>query len=370
MQLANIKNNRLALLAAFFMLTVSNSYSMSATSNEVFMVESESRIPVSISISTGILNGESKEYVYDNFFGTDQKVSELTWDLDNVLMIGAETSVGLTDRILFNFGAWLNASDGSDNMTDYDWRIGEDEGWTDYSSSSSDLEEGIMLDANLNILILAKDNYSLSTVFGFRYDKFRWSSYDGSGVYSYGDIANDKLDNYVYDDGTMYDDGFRIQDVELYGDNIDYEQKFFTPYIGLNFNYRKNKWIFNSYIRGSIWAWGEAEDIHYYPAGTYTLNGDFMGDSAGDSQPGSNDKDSIFYDSVDNMYYISLGLGVDYLFTETFSMGLSVNFQKYYLAEDNDKKDIEYDYHDASYESWGGMSHESYMITLSANYSL
>ncbi|WP_320047097.1 omptin family outer membrane protease [uncultured Ilyobacter sp.] len=366
MQLVNTKNKKLALLAAFFMFTVSNSYSMSATSNEVFMVENESKIPVSISISTGVLNGESKEYVYDNFLGTDQKVSELTWGLDNVLMVGAETSIGLTDRISLNFGAWFNTSDGSNSMTDYDWRTGEDEKWTDYSSSNSDLEEGMMLDANFDIVIISKHNYSLSGVLGFRYDKFRWSSYDVSGVYSSKYIAYDKLDGYYYEDE------FRIQDVELYGDNIDYEQKFFTPYIGLDFNYKINKWVFTSYVRGAMWAWGEATDIHYYPDdGTYTLNQDFWGYPAGSVSYPDSSESSTSIDEVDNMYYISLGLGVNYLFTETFSLGLSLDFQKYYRAEDDNYDVVDPDYDpDYIFQSRGGMSHESYMITLSAKYYL
>jgi len=355
MLMVNTKNKRLALLAAFFMFTVSNSYSMSATSNEVFMVESESKIPVSISISTGVLNGESEEYVYDG----SSKLSKLTWDLDNVQMVGIETSIGLNERVSLNFGGWINSDSGKGTMEDYDWYDGDDLPWTDFTESNSYVEEAMMLDANLDVVILAKKNYSLSTVFGFRYDKFRWNSYDASGVYSY-----------FYDDSYY----FRGEDVDLSGKNISYKQEYYVPYIGLNLKYILNeKWKVSSYVRGSLWAWGEAEDIHYNPGGTYTLNEN--GHSPDASLDGYDDYDNYYSDSIENMAYLSLGIALNYLFSENLTITLSGDFQKYFRETGENEATVYYYNEDDSgsyvneYDSGGsGMSNYSYMISLGATY--
>lgn len=61
---------------------------MSVNADRVFEGSMDSKYPVSFSISTGLLNGESEEYYYSDFDGRDGKVSKLTWDLKNVFMVG------------------------------------------------------------------------------------------------------------------------------------------------------------------------------------------------------------------------------------------------------------------------------------------
>ncbi len=336
---------------------------MSVNADRVFESSADSKYPVSFSISTGLLNGESEEYAYSNYFGKDQKVSKLTWDLKNVFMVGAETSIGLSQRVSLNFGGWINANKGSGDMSNYDWRTGDDSSWTDKTDHSTDLEEGMMLDANIDVLLLSRENYALSGVVGFRHDKFRWNAYDGNGVYSYNDIGADKLDGFPYEDGK------RIQDVEQYGKAISYKQELYAPYIGLNFDYNKNKWTIRSYVRASLWAWGEATDTHYSPAGKYTLNDDFRGSNKGDTKYSEGGEKRSMKDEVDDMFYLAFGLGVDYQFTERLSGGLSADFQRYNKEEDDSRKDYEYEYRDDTYEGWGGMAHMSYMVTASVKYS-
>lgn len=325
---------------------------MSVNADRVFEESVDSRYPVTFSISTGLLNGESEEYAYSNYFGKDQKVSKLTWDLKNVFMVGAETSIGLSRRVSLNFGGWINANNGSGDMSDYDWYNGDDQPWTDKTDHSTDLEEGIMLDANIDVLLLSRENYALSGVVGFRHDKFRWNAYDGSGVYS-----------------SWWDPGDRAQDVEQPGKNISYKQELYVPYLGLKFDYNKNKWTIRSYVRASLWAWGEATDTHYYPEGYITLNKDTVHPDHGTLPEGSTTtvpegEKKSFKDEVEDMFYLSFGLGVDYQFTERLSGGLSADFQKYNKEEDDDRKTNEY-----GEESWGGMSHMSYMVTASVKYS-
>lgn len=329
---------------------------MSVNADRVFESSMDSKYPVSFSISTGLLNGESEEYAYSNYFGKDQKVSKLTWDLKNVFMVGAETSIGLSQRVSLNFGGWINANKGSGDMSDYDWMNGDDQPWTHKTDhSNTDLEEGMMLDANIDVLLLSRENYALSGVLGFRHDKFRWNAYDGEGVYS-----------------TSLYPGDRGQDVELYGKAIGYKQELYVPYLGLNFDYNMNKWTIRSYVRASLWAWGDATDTHYYPAGKYTLNQDLVLPNGtvvpkGTELTSEKGEKKSTKDEVEDMFYLSFGLGVDYQFTERLSGGLSADFQRYNKEEDDDKKkyyDGEYEY-----EGWGGMSHISYMVTASVKYS-
>ena len=328
---------------------------MSVNAERVYEKETDSRYPVSFSISTGILNGESEEYayMYDNYYGIDGKVSKLTWDLKNVFMVGAETSIGVADRVSVNFGGWINANSGSGDMSDYDWYNGDDAAWTDKSDhSNTDLEEGMMLDANIDVILLARDTYTLSGVLGFRHDKFRWNAYDGNGQYS-----------------TSLYPGDRGQDVEFDGKAISYKQELYAPYLGFNFDYNRDKWTIKSYVRASAWAWGEATDTHYYPAGKYTLNKDLVLPDGtvvpkGTEMTSDKGEKKSFKDEVEDMFYLAFGLGVDYQFTERFSAGVSADFQKYNKEEDEDRTTDEW-----GTETWGGMSHMSYMVTASARYS-
>ena len=351
-------------LSLIFALAVlgSNVSAMSVNSDRIYDTQVESRYPVSFSISTGVLNGESEEYAYSNYFGKDGKESKLTWDLKNVFMVGAETSISVSDRVSFNVGGWINASDGSGDMSNYDWRTGDDSSWTDKSDHGADLEEALMLDINIDVVLINRENYNVSGVLGFRHDKFRWNAYNGSGVYSYNDIGEDKLDGFPYEDGK------RIQDVESYGKAISYKQELYAPYIGANFNYSQNKWKLNTYVRASMWAWGEATDTHYNPSSKYTLNDDFRGSDKGDSRTSEKGEKNTIKDEVEDMFYLSFGLGVEYQFTERLSAGISADFQKYNKEEDSDKKDYEYNYRDETYEGWGGMSHVSYMFSASLKY--
>ncbi|ADO83271.1 omptin family outer membrane protease [Ilyobacter polytropus] len=333
MLMVNTKNKRLALLAAFFMFTVSNSYSMSATSNEVFMVESESKIPVSISISTGVLNGESEEYVYDG----SSKLSKLTWDLDNVPVIGIDTSVKFKEKFSLNFSGWTKISESSGNMEDYDWYNGDDNPWTDYSSHNTELDEAYMLDINMSYLLYKENNFSLSGELGFRHDYYKWNAYGGYAIYDSGSVDVD------FDDEK----------------NISYDQEFYAPYLGLTFNTKKNKWIISSYIRGSLWAWGEAEDTHYYPGLTY---------DTGSSSGYLSGSDSItFKDEFENIAYLSLGLNIGYMVMENLIINLSTDFQKYF-RETGDDTAYYSDGTTEYYKDSAGTSNYSYTVSIGASY--
>lgn len=343
MPLINTKNKKLALLAAFFMLSVSNTYSMSATSNEVFTVESESKIPVSISISTGVLNGESEEYVY---LGSS-KLSKLTWDLDRVPVIGIDTSAKLNEKLSVNFSGWTKISESSGNMDDYDWELGDSEPWTDYSSNNTELDETYMLDINMSYLIYKKNSSSITGEVGFRHDRYKWNAYGSYGTYS------------SYLCSSAWDSYFRNGDITFPDEKaISYDQEFYTPYLGLTFNTKKDKWIISSYIRGSLWAWGEAEDTHY--------NSGFYVNGGSDLYAHYSDSD-VYKDEFENIAYLSLGLNIGYMVMENLIINLSTDFQKYF-RETGDSTAFYYDGYVETNEDSAGTSNYSYMVSLGATY--
>jgi outer membrane protease len=339
------KINRLTLLSAFFIIAASSTYSISATSSEVFTVESDSKIPVSFSISTGVLNGESEEYVYEGSYG---KVSKLTWDLDRVPMIGINTSVKPAENFSINFSGWTKISESGGNMEDYDWYLGDSEPWTDYSSSDTELDEAYMLDINASYLLYKKDSTSLTGEIGFRHDRYKWNAYGGYGTYS----------NWNYDPYTNWDNFFRTGDVTFPNEKtISYDQEFYAPYLGLTYNTKKDKWIISSYVRGSLWAWGEAEDTHYNSG--YYVNG-------GSTLYGEGGSDT-YKDEFDNIAYLSIGLNIGYMMLENMMITLSGDFQKYFRETGDNTSYYSYGYV-GEYDDGAGTSNYSYMVSLGATY--
>ncbi|WP_372714047.1 omptin family outer membrane protease, partial [Ilyobacter sp.] len=185
------------------------------------------------------------------------------------------------------------------------------------------------------------------------------NSYDATGIYSFYDLSY-----------------LRAQDVELYGQNISYKQEYYVPYIGLDLKYNlSDKWKFTSYIRGSLWAWGEAEDIHHNPSGSYTVNDNGPSYLVGATADGYDDYDDYYNDKIENMAYLSLGMALDYFLLENLIVTFSADFQKYF-RETGENEAIVYYYNDDGsgsyineYDSSGaGMSNYSYMVSLGATY--
>ncbi len=344
----SMKKSTLTLMViSLSLLAAEGAYAMNArnlVSTEFGVGDSE--MPVAISLSTGVLNGEGKEFVY----GDGDTVSQLNWDLKDVYMLGLESSVGLGEKWTFNLGAWTNVNDGTGYMTDYDyfdyetWTISDE--YLDKSKSNSDVDRVVMLDTNLSRNVYRSNNFFLNTSFGFRYDNFKWGAYDGYGTYT---------------------SDFPDIDVEFYGDAVSYEQELYVPYIGLDATYNLNKWSFNTYVKGSCWAFGEGEDTHHYPAGKMTLREPAGSSSVGDFQYFPKGESTDYKDEIDNMSYISYGINASYLYTDNLIISLTANFQKYF-EEDGDETVYYPDGSKDVYKDGGGLSNESYMIGLSTTY--
>ena len=282
-------------------------------------------IPVAISLSTGVLNGESHELVY---YG-NYKVSELIWRLEDVVVVGGEASVGLTESTTLNLGVWGKVANTDAKMDDYDWLdpIGHPGEWTDWTESETDLEKGLMLDINTNTTLTSSDSAVLSAIFGFRHDHYNWDAMGANGTHSY----------YSFRDTPVY--------ISSEHNVISYEQELYAPYVGLGIDYTKNKWLLSTSITGSLWAWADAKDYHYYSDGS---------------------KDT-YEDSFEQIAYLNLGTSASYFIKENLYFTFNFDCQKYYKTK-GDTKATYYDGYVEKYNDGAGTSHESYMLGLSTTY--
>lgn len=312
------------LTALLLLVSGSRIFAMNAKT----LIKTDGSIPISLSLSTGILNGESQELMYSSILTDDRgsyKISELTWRLENVHMVGAQVSAGITDKISFNLGGWTKVGTSESYMDDYDWLdpIHYPGEWTHWSRSDTELEKGYMVDLNADIMLFRSDRNSFSAMIGFHHDTWKWEARGGQLIYSeFG--------------------GFRNYERELPDEPvITYEQKFYAPYLGFKYSRHAGRWSFNTHLVGSPFAWADAEDQHHL-------------------------RDTIFEESYKEIWYLNLGAAVSCEVVEYLSISLSVDYQKY----DRTDGDVTIKAPSGTYEypDGGGISHESYMCTLSASY--
>ncbi|PHR29948.1 MAG: hypothetical protein COA36_03620, partial [Desulfotalea sp.] len=79
-----------------------------------------SAVRFTLGVGAGYLTGESTEIVYWPELN-NHKASELTWNIDNLYMIGVSGVLEVGSRLSFNFDGWFKATDGEGSMDDYDW---------------------------------------------------------------------------------------------------------------------------------------------------------------------------------------------------------------------------------------------------------
>ncbi len=164
--------------------------------------------------SIGMLNGEGGEYVYNG----SHKLSELTWDLSQLLMAGLVFSARINERFSLNAGFWTALNDGNGEMTDYDWFI-EGMDWTHYSRSDVKVESARVFDINADCMVLERGNFRLSALAGYKHEFWEWS---------------DEIYEYIY---SSFMPPAYVRDIRgnMGGVSaIDYEQTYNIPYVGLN----------------------------------------------------------------------------------------------------------------------------------------
>lgn len=177
-------------------------------------------VSAALRLSAGWLNGTAHETVYDLADGGRRKISELTWDMKNLAMLGGEASVRFFDRLSINAGCWGALNKGNGQMDDYDWQLeGDNRPWTDWSLSDVDVTRALLFDVNAAVELLRFEPAALRVALGYKENRWAW---EDRGV------------RYVYSSDPSTPKGFRDQAGELHGKNtINYEQTLRIPYLGV-----------------------------------------------------------------------------------------------------------------------------------------
>ncbi|MDR3088283.1 MAG: omptin family outer membrane protease [Desulfobulbaceae bacterium] len=253
---------------------------------------SDQVMTVSGRLSVGMTTGTAHEVVHMPPGLTDilprrgNLLSKLSWDIDNVVMLGAGVSVRPTSWLKFNADVAVAVTDGDGGLEDYDYAAANTDEWTHYSDSDADVEDGLLFDVNAELKFLTFRNTSVFGILGYKHDKWSWEATGGKYIYStyylrdtQGSLPNDRP-------------------------GISYEQTFDTPYIGVGFNTDLSavslagRFIFSTLVSA------DAEDTHHL-------------------------RDLHYEDDMDDGRMIGLDLALTAPLTQRLSLIGSYHYQKY-----------------------------------------
>lgn len=285
-----------------------------------------SAVRFTLGVGAGYLTGESTELVYwpqEN----NHKASELTWEIDNLYMVGVNGVLEVSDWLSFSFDGWFKATDGDGTMDDYDWKVPGD-GWTDWSHhEDTDVTDGSIIDLNANFSFFRTQNAVLTGIVGYKRDNFGWESRGGDYVYSTSGFRNST-------------GSFPAGEL-----GISYEQTLESFYGGVGFSANfTNRFTLAGRVIYSPFVQGEATDYHYM-------------------------RNIVFYDDVEDGDLIAFDLTGTFGFTE--KLGLEVGFS--YQAYDTMQGDTEAHYTDQGVvekeNDGAGMDQTSMMLSTSLQYT-
>jgi plasminogen activator len=257
--------------------------------------------PVSFSLgaSIGLVDGTAYERVYAPQV-RDFKVSELTWDLKNIAMVGVQGTAEIEKRFRINLGYWSAVSEGDGSMVDRDWLLldaDSDDEWTHESRHpDTTLDSGSMLDLNLDVRAFSLGALSVSGIFGYKRDEWEWSARGGDYVYTWDTNG----------DGLISGDEFRayrgsFPDGQLV---IKYRQEYEVPYLGVGCEGEWGTFGVHGHLLYSPWVSAADHDDHVLR--DITFEGDFSDGS-----------------------WFGAGLSANWLFAPRWFATAAVEYQKY-----------------------------------------
>lgn len=202
-----------------------------------------------VNTSLGVLNGESKEFVYDS----GSKLSQLTWKIKNTPIIKAGMSWDAHPHVTLSASGWTTLASASSGMEDLDWLSPGQSHWSDRSvHPATRLNEANSYDLNATGWLLKESDWRLGMMAGWQQTRFSWLATGGS---------------YNYDNGQNTGDFARGKR------GIGYRQTFSVPYMGLSGSYRYQDVDFTALFKFSPWAKGKDNDEHYARGLNFTDNG-------------------------------------------------------------------------------------------------
>jgi len=248
-------------------------------------------------ISIGQTNIKANELVYGqpSSYPVDYKLSQLIWESRNVPMLYTGINVRISPSYTFNLEGKFAVKKHKSIMDDYDWSyVGRD--WSDQSNHpDTTLTEASGYNLNFDFDLLGKKRNKLSMLVGYKEDRWSWESRGGTYIYS-----TNSTTGYRSSIGS-FTSGQKV---------ISYSQHMSTPYIGLRFESKLNKWKFNFQYEYSDWVKIKAVDDHYL-------------------------RDLLFEDTFSESSMNAYKLGVSYQISKKFNLHLNYAVQKYDEARGN-----------------------------------
>ncbi len=194
----------------------------------------------SVAASIRWQRGKAKELVYAGPF----KISELTWDIQDLAYVGLTLRVALGARWALEASHWEAVTAGSGGMTNYDFLIPGFPEWTDFSDGPVDMNRAYMSDIRMIWAAWEQKQTQFQLQGGYRQSHWDWSQYGGDFVYSV--------------------NGFRdfVGSFPSRENGINYEQTFHIPYFGVGVQANRRMLEFSGYLQYSPFAWADAFDEH------------------------------------------------------------------------------------------------------------
>ena len=251
-------------------------------------------VSFSLGASVGMIEGTASELAFSYPYGKKFKLSELTWDLKDVVMAGLHGSMGIGRRFRLNLGVWSALTEGNGMMVDRDWLYApsvaaylepNDHNWTHESQHpDTSLDKGMIVDTNANVMALQAGPFSLHGILGLKHDTWKWSARGGTYVYS--------------------SEGFRdtTGSFPAGAQVITYEQQYLIPYVGVRANGTWSAFLIESHLLYSPVV--SASDSDYHVLRGVLFEGDFAGGT-----------------------YVGVGLNATWAFTRHWSTTLGVEYQ-------------------------------------------
>lgn len=298
------------------------------------LIDEDDKYGFTVEPSFGYLIGEAREIVYLDS-DSDVYLSELIWDLENILFIGASASFNYKNKIYVNGGIWTAVNDGTGYMNDFDWYnltgtsypeyddYGRS-GWTHWSLSSVEIVSSMITDFNLSYDFLSDRAIKLAATIGYKYIYWDWT---------------DSVLDSLYPSGP---------DVIETGINaIDYSLALHIPYIGINAAYEfpsrffvEGRFSYSPFVKGS-------DHDHHKLRVDYGSGG------------------IHFYDEIFLGQYISLAIKSGYQFTDFFHLSAVVTGD--YLFERRGSTFVYDDYGEYQGRITGGAGIQYQSLSVSLN---
>lgn len=266
------------------------------------LIDKDDSFGFTIEPSFGYLLGQVREIVYDTGSESTQGessskgyyLSELIWDLTDILYSGITVSANINNRFYINGGLWTAVNPGTGFMNDYDWVyynstdarpyfLHDRNDKTDlshWSLSTVEINESFLADINITYDFITRRLWNFSVIGGYKYIYWSWT-----------DIIID----------SMYDG---IDDYLPTGVNgIDYQLSLNIPYVGIGGAwYPESGFVLQGRFLYSPFVIGLDHDHHKLR----TENGNIDG--------------LHFYDRIYFGQFISATIKVGYVFSDFFSL--------------------------------------------------